>query len=175
MDSTSKLSLVCPVRNEEASIGPFLARLVPVMEGILSVDYEVVFVNDGSTDRTLERLLEAQDRNPAIRVVDLSRSFGKEAALTAGIEKICTASAFNSVTNGRFRGGWITRHYGKPETGVHALQMELAMRGYLYEPKGALNEHNWPAMLDDAHAATLRVALRDILDVCLKFATGATA
>ena len=98
-----------------------------------------------------------------------------DAALTAGIERICTASAFNSVTNGRFRGGWITRHYGKPETGVHALQMELAMRGYLYEPKGALNEHNWPAMLDDAHAATLRVALRDILDVCLKFATGATA
>ena len=86
MDSTSKLSLVCPVRNEEASIGPFLARLVPVMEGILSVDYEVVFVNDGSTDRTLERLLQAQDRNPAIRVVDLSRSFGKEAALTAGID-----------------------------------------------------------------------------------------
>jgi len=56
------------------------------MEGILSVDYEVVFVNDGSTDRTLERLLQAQDRNPAIRVVDLSRSFGKEAALTAGID-----------------------------------------------------------------------------------------
>jgi formiminoglutamase len=50
--------------------------------------------------------------------------------------------------------------------------MELAMRGYLHEPKGALTEHNWPAMLDDAHAATLRVALRDILDSCLKFANG---
>jgi formiminoglutamase len=88
-----------------------------------------------------------------------------DAALTAGVEKICAASAFSSVTNGRFRGGWITRHYGKPEIGVHALQMELAMRGYLHEPKGALTEHNWPAMLDDAHAATLRVALRDILDM----------
>jgi formiminoglutamase len=76
------------------------------------------------------------------------------------------------VTNGRFRGGWITRHYGKPKSGIHALQMELAMRGYLFEPAEPINEHNWPTSLDDAHAATLRVALRDILDSCVKFATG---
>jgi formiminoglutamase len=95
-----------------------------------------------------------------------------DARLTASVEKICEASAFSSVTNGRFRGGWITRHYGQPQNGVHALQMELAMRGYLQEPTGALGEHNWPAPLDDAHAATLRVALRDILDTCLGFATG---
>ena len=44
-----------------------------------------------------------------------------------------------SVTNGRFRGGWITRHYGKPANGIHAVQMELAMRGYLHEPEGALD------------------------------------
>ncbi len=56
------------------------------------------------------------------------------------------------VTNGRFRGGWITRHYGKPADGVHAIQMELAMRGYLHEPD-QLNEKTWPAPLDDAHAA----------------------
>ena len=62
-----------------------------------------------------------------------------DAALTAGVEKICAASAFSSVTNGRFRGGWITRHYGKPAIGVHALQMELAMSGYLHE-QGALTE-----------------------------------
>ncbi|MEO8018666.1 MAG: N-formylglutamate deformylase [Pseudomonadota bacterium] len=93
-------------------------------------------------------------------------------ALTAAVEKICAASSFTSVANGRFRGGWITRHYGKPDTGVHAIQMELAMRGYLHEPEDALDEHNWPASLEDAHAATLRVALRDILDACMKFATG---
>ncbi len=93
-------------------------------------------------------------------------------ALTKAVEKICEASSYTSVTNDRFRGGWITRHYGKPENGVHALQMELAMRGYLHEPKEPLDEHNWPAPLEDAHAATLRVALRDILDTCLKFAIG---
>jgi len=86
MDSTIKLSIVCPLRNEEASVEPFLARVIPVLEQIPDLDYEVVCVNDGSTDRTLERLLHAQSSNAAIRVVDLSRGFGKEAALTAGID-----------------------------------------------------------------------------------------
>lgn len=95
-----------------------------------------------------------------------------DTTLTARIEKICAASAFDHVTDGRFRGGWITRRYGKPQNGVHAVQMELAMRGYLNEPKGHFNEANWPAPLDDAHAATLRVALRDILDTCVNFAAG---
>jgi N-formylglutamate deformylase len=95
-----------------------------------------------------------------------------DAALTARIEKICEASSFDHVTNGRFRGGWITRHYGKPQDGIHAVQMELAMRGYLYEPEDTLTEANWPAPLEDAHAATLRVALRDILDTCALFAAG---
>jgi N-formylglutamate deformylase len=93
-------------------------------------------------------------------------------SLTQSVENICTASSFSNVTNGRFRGGWITRHYGKPEKGIHAMQMELAMRGYLHEPAEPLDEQNWPAPLEDAHAATLRVALRDILDTCLRFATG---
>jgi N-formylglutamate deformylase len=90
-------------------------------------------------------------------------------ALSAGIEKICDASGFTRVTNGRFRGGYITRHKGNPAGGVHAVQMELAMSGYLHEPPG-LNKNNWPAPLDDALAARLRVALRDILDACIAFA-----
>jgi formiminoglutamase len=75
------------------------------------------------------------------------------------------------VTDGRFRGGWITRHYGKPSVGIHAVQMELAMRGYLREPEH-LSEETWPAMLDDVLAAPLRVVLRDILDACIAFASG---
>jgi N-formylglutamate deformylase len=90
--------------------------------------------------------------------------------LTASIEKICAATRFTHITNGRFRGGWITRHYGNPASGVHAVQMELAMRGYLHEPEEPLNKNNWPAPLDDAHASHLRIALRDILDACVHFA-----
>jgi N-formylglutamate deformylase len=93
-------------------------------------------------------------------------------ALTGAIERICDASGMSHVTNGRFRGGWITRHYGNPKNGIHAIQMELAMRGYLHEPADGIREDNWPAPLDDGHAALLRVALRDILDVCIAFATG---
>jgi formiminoglutamase len=95
-----------------------------------------------------------------------------DATLVSSIERICGASAFDHVTNARFRGGWITRHYGEPKNGIHAVQMELAMRGYLHEPAEPLDEANWPAPIDDAHAATLRVALRDILDTCASFATG---
>jgi formiminoglutamase len=91
-------------------------------------------------------------------------------ALTSAIEAICDASDFARVTNGRFRGGWITRRCGNPTVNIHAVQMELAMRGYLREPEGALTKDNWPAPLDDILAATLRVALRDILDACVKFA-----
>jgi N-formylglutamate deformylase len=91
--------------------------------------------------------------------------------LTSAVERICDASGYSRVTNGRFRGGWITRHFGKPEDQVHALQMELAMRGYLQEPD-TLAEDTWPAPLDDALAARLRVALRDILDASIRFASG---
>jgi formiminoglutamase len=94
-----------------------------------------------------------------------------DAALTQAVARICEASEYTQVINGRFRGGWITRHYGKPANGIHAIQMELAMRGYLHEPD-ELDEGNWPAPLDDTHAAALRVALRDILDACVEFATG---
>ncbi|GAA5234651.1 glycosyltransferase family 2 protein [Verticiella sediminum] len=88
MSSESKpvtLSLVAPVYNEEDSIGLFLDRLDAVFAAHPEIRLEVVFVNDGSTDATLARLLEAQAADERLRVVDLSRNFGKEAALTAGL------------------------------------------------------------------------------------------
>jgi formiminoglutamase len=50
------------------------------------------------------------------------------------------------VVNGRFKGGWITRHYANPSHGVHALQMELACRGYMEEPD-VPDATNWPGEL----------------------------
>ncbi|MWB77551.1 N-formylglutamate deformylase [Pseudooceanicola sp. 216_PA32_1] len=49
----------------------------------------------------------------------------------ATVNEICTASGRSTVLNGRFRGGWTTRHHGRPETGVHAIQMEMAYSAYL--------------------------------------------
>lgn len=71
--------------NEEESLAPFFARLMPVLES-LGETFEIVCVNDGSLDATLDQLLVARQQEPRIRVLDLSRNFGKEAALTCGID-----------------------------------------------------------------------------------------
>lgn len=85
-DSSLYLSLVVPVFNELETIDLFLERVNQVFDYQASVRLELVFVNDGSTDGTLDRLLEYQKSDIRIRVVDLSRNFGKEAALTAGLQ-----------------------------------------------------------------------------------------
>ena len=79
------LSIICPVFCEETSLAPFIARLLPVLQKTGEI-FEIVFVNDGSQDRTLEKLLELQQNLAALRIIDLSRNFGKEAALTCGID-----------------------------------------------------------------------------------------
>jgi glycosyltransferase involved in cell wall biosynthesis len=79
------VSLVVPVFNEEESIDLFLDTVVPLMERD-GLRFEIVFVNDGSRDDTLGRLLHRSPLDHRLRIVNLSRNFGKEAALTAGID-----------------------------------------------------------------------------------------
>ncbi|WP_298214923.1 N-formylglutamate deformylase [Acidocella sp.] len=81
-------------------------------------------------------------------------------ALAAGVRDICAASGFSFVVNGRFKGGWITRHYGDPARGVHAIQMELACRGYMDEPAGVTAD-NWPTPLKQP--APIQPVLEQIL------------
>lgn len=90
--------------------------------------------------------------------------------LQAHIEAIGRASPFSLVANGRFKGGYITRHHGKPDKGVHGIQMELACRAYIDEPLGPVNETNWPTPFNDSYAAPIRATLHDILTTCLAFA-----
>ena len=87
--------------------------------------------------------------------------------LQQAIEAICAASPFTWIANGRFKGGWITRHYGRPETGVHAVQMELACRGYMEEPVGALSEANWPTRYSTSSSSPMIAALMEILYACV--------
>jgi glycosyltransferase involved in cell wall biosynthesis len=79
------LSLIVPVFNEEASVDIFLETVEPFLEGA-GLRFEIVFVNDGSRDETLARLLARSGRDRRLTIVNLSRNFGKEAALTAGID-----------------------------------------------------------------------------------------
>ena len=87
--------------------------------------------------------------------------------LAAAVEAECAASGLSHVLNGRFKGGWTTRHYGRPRDGVHAIQMELAMRGYMVEPD-APTPGNWPTPLDPD--TPLRAVLTRILQGCIAFA-----
>jgi N-formylglutamate deformylase len=80
-------------------------------------------------------------------------------ALQRLVEGTCAATGFSWIANGRFKGGWITRHYGRPAEGVHAVQMELACRGYLREPIGLVAPETWPVPYDPDHAAPMRAAL----------------
>jgi N-formylglutamate deformylase len=77
-------------------------------------------------------------------------------AIEGAMQAICSAGAgYTSVLNGRFKGGWTTRHYGQPSRGIHAVQMELAQRTYMHEAPP------WP--YDFARASMLRVHLKTIL------------
>ena len=96
------------------------------------------------------------------------------AALTRSVEAICDDTGFSRVTNGRFKGGWTTRHYGQPGDGVHAIQMELADRGYMDEP-AEMTQANWPTPYDPARAEPMRAALTQILTACLNFAATESA
>ncbi|HEY4211768.1 MAG TPA: N-formylglutamate deformylase [Steroidobacteraceae bacterium] len=92
------------------------------------------------------------------------------AELASTVDGLCEASGPSRVTNGRFRGGYTTRHYGRPSEGVHAIQMELACRGYMEEPE-AVSAENWPTGYDEKRAASLRRTLRQVLEACIGFAS----
>jgi N-formylglutamate deformylase len=91
-------------------------------------------------------------------------------SLSDAVEKICLGSGFSHVVNGRFKGGYITRSLGDPRAGIHAVQMELACRGYMKEPPGPVAEGEWPSVYDEDYAAPMRTALTLILQTCLTFA-----
>ena len=87
--SAVEFTLIIPVKDEEEAIGPCLARVIPVLEAIddpVSKSFEILFVDDGSVDKTLEVIRQANARDPRVRAISLSRNFGKEAALSAGLD-----------------------------------------------------------------------------------------
>ncbi len=93
--------------------------------------------------------------------------------LTQRVEQACAGHPqFSRVVDGRFKGGWTTRHYGRPAEGIHALQMELACRGYMDDPPSP-QDVAWPSPYDPHRAEPLRRALRDVLYACLTFAEAA--
>jgi glycosyltransferase involved in cell wall biosynthesis len=83
--STSRLCVVVPVYNEEDALPEFHRRLAAALAK-LSLDAEIIYVNDGSNDASLQILRRLRNDDPRVAVVDLSRNFGKEIAVTAGLD-----------------------------------------------------------------------------------------
>jgi glycosyltransferase involved in cell wall biosynthesis len=81
------LSVVVPVKNEEDAILPFIARVGPILDAITDHGgWEILFIDDGSTDATLAAIVACNLSDARVRGLSLSRNFGKEAALSAGLD-----------------------------------------------------------------------------------------
>lgn len=146
---------------------PYHAALRAELDRLRAIHGRVVLYEAHSIRSAIPRLFEGELAN-----FNLGTNSGAacDPALTAAVAAACDASGFSRVTDGRFKGGWTTRHYGRPADGVHAIQMELACRGYMDEPPGLLTSAIWPTPYVEARAAPMRAALTDVLRACLEFA-----
>ena len=82
----SKISVVIPMYYEEEVVNECYSRLEKVLTTLESYEYEIIFVNDGSKDRTLELLTNIAKENEKVKVISFSRNFGHQAAVTAGLK-----------------------------------------------------------------------------------------
>lgn len=80
-----QLSLIVPVYNESSNLDLFYERVLKVLKP-LNLSYEILFIDDGSKDDSLEKLLEIRGRDSNVKVVQFSRNFGKEIAVSAGLD-----------------------------------------------------------------------------------------
>lgn len=83
-----KLSIVIPMYYEEEVVNECYTRLEKVLGGMENYDYEIIFVNDGSKDKTLELLTDIANKNEKVKILSFSRNFGHQAAVTAGLKYV---------------------------------------------------------------------------------------
>lgn len=83
-----KISVVIPMYNEEEVVKTSYFRIVKVLEELKQYDYEIIFVNDGSKDKTIKLLEEIAQENEKVKILSFARNFGHQAAVTAGIRHV---------------------------------------------------------------------------------------
>lgn len=154
-------------RRRHAYFDPYHATLETEISRLRARHENIVLYDAHSIRSAIPRLFDGELPNFNI---GSNSSASCDPALAAAVEAACSGRGFSVIANGRFKGGWITRRYGRPQTGVHAIQMELACRGYLDEPAGAPTPENWPPPYDAERAAPMRAVLVDVLNRCLEFA-----
>jgi len=149
-------------RRREAYFMPYHAAIAAEINRLRGLHRSIVLYDCHSIRSEIPRLFSGVLPNFNIGTNDDKAC---DAAITDRVAAICAADAqHSSVVNGRFKGGWITRHHGDPENGVNAIQMELACRGYMEEPEWPMPE-NWPAPIDPAPAIlpTLKTIIESFL------------
>ena len=146
-------------RRRRAYFDPYHAALSAEIGRLLAIHGRIILYDAHSIRSRVPRLFEGRLPDFNIGTYD-GRSC--DSALSRALEAVCDRSPFTRVTNGRFKGGWITRHYGRPETGIHAVQMELAQASYM-EESGAQPFGPY----DAARAEPLRKVLQELFATML--------
>ena len=155
-------------RRRATYFDPYHALVRGEVDRLRGIHPSVVLFDAHSIRSRISRLFDGE-----LPQFNIGTNSGKSCAveLTDAVEEACTAPNYTRVVNGRFKGGWTTRHYGEPAKGIHAIQLELACRGYVDEPETP-TPSNWPTPYTDARAENLRGILRRVLSACITF-TGA--
>jgi N-formylglutamate deformylase len=147
-------------RRKQLYFAPYHAALAEELARLRASYERVVLYDCHSIRSVVPRLFPGE-----LPVFNIGTNDGKacDPVLTERIAAICAASRWSYVVNGRFKGGWITRTYGRPADGIQAVQMELAMRGYL-------SDEGDPPRWDGDFAKSIQQTLRAVLESCLAFA-----
>lgn len=154
-------------RRRKLYFDPYHSALRSELARLRSAHATVALYDAHSIRSHVPRLFEGRLPQFNIGTFD-GRSCSRQ--LTDAVAASCAAYPADQIVNGRFKGGAITRTYGQPAQGVHAIQMELACRGYMIEPEMPLSEFNWPSPWSPQQAAPLQRVLRGVLENCLVFA-----
>ena len=128
------LSIVIPVFNEEQYIKKLFLDLKKYFN---QEDIEIIVVNDGSNDSSY-KLLEDLKKNSykfKYKLINLSNNFGKTSSMPIlnKLKQIFLSYGYKVKINQPFKGGFITRYYGKPQNNIHFIQIEINKNLYLFE------------------------------------------
>jgi formiminoglutamase len=143
---------------------PYHAALAAEIERLRHKRERVALFDAHSIRSRIPRLFDGE-----LPVFNLGTNSGAscDPGLREIVSAILKASGQSMVVDGRFKGGWITRAYGKPNEGVEALQLELACRAYMQEPERPALD-NWPTPIDEQCATRTRATLKRVLETILE-------
>jgi formiminoglutamase len=143
---------------------PYHAALVGEIARLRQKHQRVALFDAHSIRSLIPRLFEGE-----LPVFNLGTNSGASCDrwLRETVCGIFEASGQSAVVDGRFKGGWITRAYGRPSEGVEAVQLELACRAYMHEPERPTSA-NWPTPIDETRATPTRATIKRMIETMLE-------